>query len=94
MFIRLKVNVCLIVNSARDPIRVRDEGDRFVKIKGLNIPLESKRANSVTDMSNKSLTKAKTEKMITAVRVEFTTEQEKRDFIERVRDAQGLYFPG
>ncbi|KAI9823816.1 MAG: hypothetical protein M1826_007637 [Phylliscum demangeonii] len=107
------------LNSARDRLRIREEGDRVVKIKGLNIPLESGgsgggssrtaaaaaatmvRSHSVPSPVDPAVgpavaptVKAGKEKKITAVRIEFTTEADKRAFVDKFREVQGIYFPG
>ena len=86
----------IIVNSSRDPVRVRDDGDKWVKLKGLSIPLQSQkpgfpRQNSL-DHSQSS--KPKNEKRITGARIEFTTELDKRLFLEKLREVQGTFFAG
>lgn len=84
------------VNSSRDPVRVRDDGDRFVKLKGLSIPLLSQKSNLQRHNSvDKSKSpKLKPEKRITGARIEFTTDMDKRLFLEKFREVQGTFFAG
>ena len=100
-----------LVNSQRDPIRVRNESHRVIRIKGLSIPLDSNmasaapvttRSRSVT-MRSRSVTEtygwksSKTKpikKVITAARIEFSSEVEKNLFLLKLRDVQGYPFPG
>ncbi len=84
----------LLVNSYRDPVRVRDDGDRWIKLKGLSIPLQgqkrsSRRPNFVQSTESP---KAKAEKRMTGARIEFTTQVEKRRFLETFNEVQGTFF--
>ncbi|KAI9762661.1 MAG: hypothetical protein M4579_000279 [Chaenotheca gracillima] len=85
------------LNSSRDPIKVREDGDRAVKIKGLNVPLKDKeslsRAPTSPDLQGHT-PKPKSEKMIRAARIEFITEEDRRIFLEKVREVQGTFFAG
>lgn len=86
----------ITVNSSRDPVRVRDDGDKFVKVKGLSIPLLNHRP-SITRQSSVDYTKSpklKVEKRITGARIEFTTDLDKRLFLEKFREVQGTFFAG
>lgn len=77
--------------SSRKRIHFRGDGERHVKIKGLEVPIEAKREGSrPTDspVGSKS-PKAKSEKKITAVRIEFTTEADKRIFLNKLKEVQG-----
>lgn len=80
------------INAANTPIRVKDEGGREVKVKGLRVPLEDgkgKRKDSMVlegkEGKRESVDK---KKMITGARIEFATEQEKREFIYLVKQVQ------
>ncbi|KAH7087574.1 hypothetical protein FB567DRAFT_495516 [Paraphoma chrysanthemicola] len=88
------------INSATNPITVKDDGNRDVKIKGLRVPIEKGggegkgRKDSVVE---KGKGKEKDEgrkgdkdkeKVITGARVEFATDMEKREFLEMVKEVQ------
>lgn len=84
-----------LVNSARDPVRVRDDGDRFVKLKGLSIPLQPQKPHQpITPIDLSKPAKPKNEKRITGARIEFTTEQDKKLFLEKFREVQGYFYAG
>jgi hypothetical protein len=68
------------INNALQPIKVRDEGGRVIKIKGLRIPVAEKRDRRASETDKK--------KMITAAKIEFANEEEKIAFIELVKEAQ------
>jgi hypothetical protein len=93
----LSANGVTLVNSSRDPIRVRDEGPKSVKIKGLrlNVPAKAKSRTSSMDMRRSPSVKPK-EKLtqIKGAKIEFTSEEDKRLFIEKVREVQGTFFAG
>ena len=84
----------------RNTVRVRDDGDRFVRIKGLAVqPVTTRnvfeRRESVREVkspvghpSPKS-PGSKKEKKISAVKIEFESEVEKRIFLDKVREIQG-----
>jgi hypothetical protein len=80
------------LNSSGTPIRVKDEGSREVKIKGLRVPLEKgARKDSVVHHLGTDSKKDKDidkRKWITGARVEFATEGEKQEFIQLVKDVQ------
>lgn len=111
------------VNSARDRIRIREDGDRCIKIKGLDIAIDAKpgalaktntassrgrsRSNSVLQdptiiaeviKEEKEKEKAKAAKAksprIQACRVEFTSEGDKKAFMEKFKEVQGYFYPG
>jgi len=79
------------VNSADQAVRVRDEGGRAVKIKGLRIPLEpDRRVERSQSMSEKGQGRRKSDstKIITGARVEFASENEKIEFLGMVTQIQ------
>ena len=82
----------------RNTVRVRDDGDRFVRIKGLAVqPVTTRdvfeRRESMRDVKSPVTSPkspgAKKEKTISAVKIEFESEVEKRIFLEKVRETQG-----
>ncbi|KAF2004457.1 hypothetical protein P154DRAFT_572117 [Amniculicola lignicola CBS 123094] len=74
------------LNSAGNPIKVKEEGSREVKIKGLRVPLDkgALRKDSGAGVG-KDVDKRK---IISGARIEFATEAEKREFLMVVRDVQ------
>lgn len=87
-----------LVNSSRDPIRIRDEGSKSVKIKGLHLEVPPKpkyRTNSIDTRKSPSV-RAKDAKnsQIKGAKIEFTSEEDKKMFIEKVREVQGTFFSG
>lgn len=87
-------NTHVTVNSSRDPVRVRDDGDKFVKLKGLSIPLHSPNMVRQKSVDYTKSPKLKTEKRVTGVRIEFTTDMDKRLFLEKFREVRGTFFAG
>ena len=87
------------LNSARDPIRVRDDDERSVRIKGLVIALENKKslqrqvsAEHGTPPQSSTSPKARREKKITGAKIEFYTQSDKQIFKETLREIQGTFF--
>jgi hypothetical protein len=87
------------LNSSGNPIKVKDEGNREVKIKGLRVPLErgdkAMRKDSVVAGSGKDKGKGKEdakkvekEKVISGAKIEFATEIEKQEFVEMCKELQ------
>ncbi|KAH3953157.1 hypothetical protein HBH98_131200 [Parastagonospora nodorum] len=87
------------LNSSGNPIKVKDEGNREVKIKGLRVPLErgdkAMRKDSVVAGSGKDKGKGKEdakkiekEKVISGAKIEFATEMEKQEFVEMCKELQ------
>lgn len=77
--------------SSRRKIHFRGDGERHVKIKGLEVPIDAKREvvrRTDSPQGGKS-PKVKSEKKITAVRIEFTTEADKRIFLNKLKEVQG-----
>lgn len=75
--------------SSRKRIHFRGDGERHVKIKGLDVPVEGKREIRRTLSDDEKSPKLKPEKKITAVRIEFTTEADKRIFLNKLKEVQG-----
>ncbi|KAJ4353904.1 uncharacterized protein N0V89_005635 [Didymosphaeria variabile] len=79
------------LNSANTPIRVKDDGGREVKVKGLRVPLEGKgngRKDSVIAEGKSRGEGVDKKKMVTGARIEFASEAEKRDFLGLVWEVQ------
>ena len=87
------------LNSSDDPIKVKDEGNREVKIRGLRVPLErgdkAMRKDSVVAGSGKDKGKGKEdakkvekEKVISGAKIEFATEIEKKEFMDMCKELQ------
>lgn len=82
----------------RNTVRVRDDGDRSVRIKGLAVtPVVTgnmfERKESIKEVTRPVVAPkspgAKKEKRIGAVKIEFESEVEKRVFLDKVREIQG-----
>ncbi|KAI9661868.1 MAG: hypothetical protein M1821_009107 [Bathelium mastoideum] len=92
------------LNNARDPVRVRDEGAKGIKIKGLDIPVDGTRgANGLMRRGSEGAAvmgiglgtgklgkegRKLAGKKITGARIEFRTAEEKDDFIAFVNRVQ------
>jgi hypothetical protein len=87
------------LNSSVNPIKVKDEGNREVKIKGLRVPIDrgdkAMRKDSVVALNAKEkgrgkedAKKVEKEKVISGAKVEFASDMEKREFIEMVKEMQ------
>lgn len=81
------------LNSARDPIRLREEGDKWVKVKGLSIlpPPKKSKPRTNTDLSKASKEK---EKRIKGAKIEFTSDEDRQKFMAKVREVQGMFYAG
>jgi hypothetical protein len=66
------------LNNALQPIKVKDEGAKIVKIKGLKISLDQQ-------MGRRNSEKPK---YVTGARIDFINDLEKAKFIQQVREAQ------
>jgi hypothetical protein len=89
------------LNSSVNPIKVKDDGNREVKIKGLRVPIDrgdrAMRKDSVAEAaavkgkgkekvgSGKAVEK---EKVISGAKIEFATEVEKKEFLEMCKEMQ------
>lgn len=87
------------LNSSGNPIKIKDEGNREVKIKGLRVPLErgdkAMRKDSVVAGSGKDKGKGKEdtkkvekEKVISGAKIEFATDMEKKEFMAMCNELQ------
>lgn len=84
------------LNSSTNPIRVKDEGGKEVKIKGLHIPLlepgrkhrSGLERNDSKGGGEGGRRGSDTKKFITGARVEFQTEEEKVAFVNKIREVQ------
>ncbi|KAF9631322.1 hypothetical protein BFW01_g2184 [Lasiodiplodia theobromae] len=75
------------LNSSTCPVRVKDEGGKEIKIKGLRIPLDRDRVVNGGRRGSES-GKAEGKKWITGARVEFASDIEKFLFLEKVKEVQ------
>ncbi|KAL1641610.1 hypothetical protein SLS58_005885 [Diplodia intermedia] len=75
------------LNSSNCPVRVKDEGGKEVKIKGLKIPIDRNRAGIGGRRGSES-GKVEGKKWITGARVEFASDVEKLLFLEKVKEVQ------
>lgn len=89
------------LNSSVNPIKVKDGGDREVKIKGLRVPIDrGDRAMRKDSFAEAATVKGKgkekagigksveKEKVISGAKIEFATEMEKREFLDMCREMQ------
>ncbi|KAF2261154.1 hypothetical protein CC78DRAFT_535871 [Lojkania enalia] len=75
------------LNSMNAPLRVKDEGGREIKIKGLRVPMEK---GALRKDSGAGYAKdVDRRKIISGARVEFASEAEKKEFMCLVRNVQG-----
>ena len=72
------------LNSSVNPIKVKDDGNREVKIKGLRVPIERERKDSVVEKGKGR----GEEKVISGAKIEFASEGEKREFLEMCAEVQ------
>ena len=84
------------LNSARDPVRLRDDGELGIKIKGLKIVLDSKDGPRRRSTTNEPLQspKPKADRIVRGAKIEFYTEMDKRLFKDKFREIQGQFFAG
>ncbi|KAH7051252.1 hypothetical protein B0J12DRAFT_573240 [Macrophomina phaseolina] len=75
------------LNSSACPVRVKDEGGKEVKIKGLKIPLDRDKAGIGGRRGSES-GKAEGKKYIAGAKVEFASDVEKFLFLEKVKEVQ------
>ncbi|KAH7390500.1 hypothetical protein BKA66DRAFT_37068 [Pyrenochaeta sp. MPI-SDFR-AT-0127] len=89
------------LNSSINPIKVKDDGNREVKIKGLRLPVDrgdrAMRKDSVIADGGKGKGKNKEgsgkekvekEKVISGAKIEFASDMEKREFLAMVKEMQ------
>lgn len=73
------------LNSANAPVKVKDEGGREVKVKGLRVDVEGEGGRGGKGEGKKG---REGKGVVTGVRIEFASEGEKRGFLELVRGVQ------
>lgn len=81
------------LNSSVNPIKVKDDGDRVVKIKGLRVPIDRgdkamRKDSVVAAEKGKSREKVEKEKVISGAKIEFASDMEKREFLEMCKEMQ------
>jgi len=79
------------LNDALHPVKVKDDGGREVKIKGLRVPIEgASRKDSVVEGKGKGrMSEREKEKgIISGAKVEFASEGEKKEFLDMCRHVQ------
>ncbi|MCJ1478702.1 hypothetical protein MMC13_007384 [Lambiella insularis] len=80
------------LNSSRSPLRVRDEDDKTIKVKGLSIAVDDKswmgrRGSAPSNVAKTSRSKNDT-KIIKAIKIEFYTPEDKRLFKDKFKEIQ------
>lgn len=73
--------------TSRKRIHFRGDGERHVKIKGLEVSIDEKKKESPVGEDKPA--KSKAEKKITAIRIEFISEEDKRMFLNKLKEVQG-----
>jgi hypothetical protein len=93
------------INSSRQQVRVKDEHNKFAKMKGIDIRvlrIAEKRSNangvrSTSDtsssLSGESKGKKGPERNVTGIRIEFKTEEERARFVDTVKRVQEKMMP-
>jgi hypothetical protein len=86
------------LNSSINPIKVKDDGSREVKIKGLRVPIDrgdkAMRKDSVVAASDKSkgkegeMKRVDSKKVISGAKIEFATDREKQEFLAMCKEVQ------
>lgn len=81
------------LNNSNDAVRIKDDGGKEVKIKGLKIrsndaAVLARKDSAVATGSEKSKKASEAKKWITGAKVEFSSEAEKYAFLNKVKDIQ------
>ncbi|KAH7386857.1 hypothetical protein DE146DRAFT_184695 [Phaeosphaeria sp. MPI-PUGE-AT-0046c] len=82
------------LNSSVNPIKVKDDGNREVKIKGLRVPIDKgdkamrKDSMVASNTKDKSKTKEDSKNVISGAKIEFASDMEKREFMAMVKEMQ------
>jgi hypothetical protein len=82
------------LNSSVNPIKVKDDGNREVKIKGLRVPVDrgdrAMRKDSAVAGSVKDKGKGKDDakNVISGAKIEFASDMEKKEFMAMVKEMQ------
>ncbi|CAO2649412.1 Nn.00g067970.m01.CDS01 [Neocucurbitaria sp. VM-36] len=90
------------INSSTYPIKVKDDGHREVKIKGLRVPIDRgdramRKDSLVADggkgkgkdsEAGKKIGKVEKEKVISGAKIEFASDMERKEFLEMVKEMQ------
>ncbi|KAF2795649.1 hypothetical protein K505DRAFT_239398 [Melanomma pulvis-pyrius CBS 109.77] len=79
------------INSSTNPIRIKEEGSKEVKVKGLRVPLEKaagRKDSAVGVGTGKEKDGTDKRKIVAGAKIEFATEVEKREFVNLVKECQ------
>jgi hypothetical protein len=81
------------LNSSVNPIKVKDDGERVVKIKGLRVPIDKgdkamRKDSVVAAEKGKGGAKVEKEKVISGAKIEFASDMEKSEFMEMCKELQ------
>lgn len=80
------------LNSSRSPLRVRDEDDKTIKVKGLNITVDNQswtgQQESGSSPPSKAAKSKNHSKVIKAIKIEFYTPDDKRLFKDKFKEIQ------
>ena len=82
------------LNSSQNPLRIRDEDEKTIKVKGLNVQVDDKtsmvrRDSTVGSPAGASRPKSDNH-IIKAVKIEFYTPEDKRLFKDKFKEIQSL----
>jgi hypothetical protein len=81
------------LNSSVNPIKVKDDSERVVKIKGLRVPIDRgdkamRKDSVVAAEKGKGREKVEKEKVISGAKIEFASDIEKKEFMEMCKELQ------
>jgi hypothetical protein len=81
------------LNSSVNPIKIKDDGERVVKIKGLRVPIDRgdkamRKDSVIAAEKGKGREKVEKEKVISGAKIEFASDMEKREFMEMCKELQ------
>ena len=80
------------LDNVRAQIRVKEESDTTIRIKGLRIPVmnQARRRSSATEKPS-TPTATKADKIISGVKIEFYTPQDKQAFMAKLIEVQDSF---
>jgi hypothetical protein len=81
------------LNSSVNPIKIKDDGERVVKIKGLRVPIDRgdkamRKDSVIAAEKGKGREKVEKEKVMSGAKIEFASDMEKREFMEMCKELQ------
>ena len=79
------------LDNVHEQIRVREESDTIVRIKGLKIPVVSQGRRRSSATEKPSTPNSKSEKIISGAKIEFYTPQDKQAFMTKLVQIQDSF---